>query len=413
MNIETKTAHDKIIKAMVRLQKEHPFFSYILMNFRMTSTVSEQVPTAAVNKYGDFFYNEEFIMSLENAELRGMLVHETMHIAKGDFFRMGIRDPFIWNVASDAVINFILVHEKFTLPPEGITPTPDGKIKIGKKTYNVKGKSTEEFYEELEKDAEKIPVPSVGHGGWDIHLPDDKNADGESNGHEKEKGSKESSARAQSKWNKIIVESAAHAHARGLLPGCAQSLVDHILNPVIDWRTRVQKFITNEIPVDYTNRSPGRKFYATGVWMPKVIRENLEVFISVDVSGSTLPDRQYFINEIMGVISAYEQVKARLIFWDYNVHPENDHVINSQNKHMLNSLAIKDCNGGTRMSSYADYCKEKGYKCRLHVILTDGEIESSPEVPDGNIIFVLTAKGNDEHIKSLGAICRLTDVENA
>jgi len=142
-----------------------------------------------------------------------------------------------------------------------------------------------------------------------------------------------------------------------------------------------------------------------------VLRENLEVFVSVDVSGSTMPDRQYFVNEIAGILNSYEQIKARIMFWDAVLHPENDFEFNRQNKHTLSDIKLRDCNGGTRLTSYKDYCDEKGYKCRLHIILTDGYIESSPEVPQGNVIFVLTKNGIDDHIKHLGAVCRLTDTE--
>jgi predicted metal-dependent peptidase len=187
------------------------------------------------------------------------------------------------------------------------------------------------------------------------------------------------------------------------------SVVDKLLNPTIDWRTRVMKFITSEIPVDYSNRLPNRTFYATGVWAPRVIRENLEVFISVDVSGSTINDRETFITEVAAILSSYEQIHARLIFWDAVVHEENDFEITKNNKDCLTSLKIKDCNGGTSLSSYQEYLERKDYKCRLHIIFTDGFLENTPKIPDGNIIFVLSQNGNDSIVKNYGAICRITD----
>jgi predicted metal-dependent peptidase len=113
----------------------------------------------------------------------------------------------------------------------------------------------------------------------------------------------------------------------------------------------------------------------------------------------------------MGILNSYEQIKARLIFWDASVNPKNDHMITRNNKDLLTDLKIEDCNGGTSMSCYADYCEEKNYKCRLHILMTDGYIESDPRVPQGNIIYVLTKSGDDTHLKDTGIVCRLSDVE--
>jgi predicted metal-dependent peptidase len=424
------TIHDRLIRAMVKIQSEYAFFSYILMNFKISAEEDPLIPSAGVSKAGDFMYNSDFIKNLDDSELIGLLIHEVMHIAKGDFFRQGNRDHNIWGIASDCIINFILKQEGFTLPKNGYLPDQYGNISIGGKKYCVSKKSTEQFYDELYIDADKIhivlnnnregnkdsgsdksgkndsqeddcgcdgydPSENSSHGNFDIHI----NC-GESSSQ---------NAQSESKWKKVIIEAATNARTRGTMPGCMLSVVDKLLNPTIDWRTRVMKFITSEIPVDYSNRLPNRTFYATGVWAPRVIRENLEVFISVDVSGSTINDRETFITEVAAILSSYEQIHARLIFWDAVVHEENDFEITKNNKDCLTSLKIKDCNGGTSLSSYQEYLERKDYKCRLHIIFTDGFLENTPKIPDGNIIFVLSQNGNDSIVKNYGAICRITD----
>lgn len=413
MILQPQNAQDKITRAMVKMQKEFPFFSYILMHFKASATERKGIRTAGVNKRGDIIYCGDWINTLGSDELIGVLVHETLHIAKGDFFRIGKRDKQIWNIASDAVINQIILKEGFKLPKGCAVPDSQGNFTVGGKTYNTNNKITEELYEELYANADKIKQSGGkgkggegedeepgDHGGIDVHMHDEE---GEENPSE--------DSQLESKWKKVIVEAATNAQARGNLPGSMVSIVDKLLNPVIDWRTRVMKFITNEIPVDFTNRIPSRKFYGTGVWAPKTLRENLDVFISVDVSGSTMGDRTYFMSEIAAIVRSYEQIKARIIFWDGDVNEENDHLITANNRDKIVGLEIKDCNGGTQMSCYADYCEKKGYRSRLHIILTDGYIESNPRVPQGNIIFVLTKSGSDEHLKKLGAVCRLSDTE--
>jgi predicted metal-dependent peptidase len=430
--------HDKVIRAMVKIQKDHPFFSYILMNFKVSAKSTPGIKTAGVSKGGDFYYSDEYVKKLDGKQLVGLLVHETMHIAKGDFFRIGGRDKEIWNIASDTVIDYMLIKEGFTLPPDGYTPDANGYITIAGVRYNVAEKNTEQVYDELIKNATKIHMTMSGGGkGGDSGDKNNKNQDdsGDGDGNENDgKGcscfdpkknpghggfdthvecgeSAQTNAAAESKWKKVVIEAAISARSRGTMPGCMESAVDKLLNPTIDWRSRVMKFITNEIPVDYTNRLPNRTFYATGVWAPRVLRENLQVFVSVDYSGSTMLDREYFISEVSAILSAYEQIKGRLMFWDAALHEENDFEITRENRKDLTSLKVKDCNGGTRFGCYAEYLEKRDYKCRLHIVLTDGEIETGFKVPEGNIIFVLTKNGRDDIVKNYGAVCRISDTD--
>ena len=410
--VAPKGAHDMLIRAMCKVQQDHPFFSYILMHFKVTAKLDNTIRTAGVDKSGNFFYDEKFIISLTPDELRGLLVHEVMHLAKGDFFRIGNREKFIWNIASDMVINYIIKQEGFKLPTCVINPDAAGNITIGGKSYNVAKKTTEDVYDELIANAQKIQLQlgsgngsgagnnsdqDSGHGGFDQHLEDNTESS--------------QAAATESKWKKITIEAATNARARGKMPGCAESFVDKLLNPTIDWRSRLQKFITSEIPTDYCNRMPGRKFYGTGVWFPRVLRENLEVFVSVDASGSTSGDRKFFISEVAAILGAYQQIHARLIFWDYVVKEANDHEMTRDNRDTLTELKIVDCDGGTRFGSYSEYLNKKSYKCRLHIVLTDGEIENDFIPPDGNILFVLTKSGNDKIVKNYGDVCWITDTD--
>lgn len=433
------TPEDRITKTAILLQQTQPFYSYILMNIRRRPTTSKttKIKTMCVDIKGNFFFNPEFVDTLTDDEIVGCLVHEVLHLAKDDFYRQGTRDGTIWNIAADMVINYMIMTDGFKLPSIGYIPDASGWYNIAGKSYCVKGKCTEEVYDMLSKDSAKIKAfvqqqgqgssgkngqkgqngndanddNMSGHGGFDVHatenLGEDPDKDEPRPYNSVEKNS------ASSNWKQITIEAVMNARCkkRGTIPGGIDALVDEILNPVIDWRSVVQKFVTNEIPVDYTNRLPGRKFYATGVWMPSIKRENLEVFISVDYSGSTLPDRQYFISEVAGILESYEQINARLIFWDAHVDPDNDFVIDRNNKGSLTDLKVKNCNGGTTFSCYTDYCEEQGYTCRIHIILTDGGIEPNPKLPDGKLIFVLTKDGTDRYVKEHGEVCWLDDTE--
>lgn len=423
MSILTCNSAERVQKASTKMQTSHPFFAYILLNFNMQESSKEKgIDTFAVNKYGHLFFNPEFADTLSDDQLIYVLAHEAMHVAKGDFFRREDRDPLVWNVVADCVINDLLNQESFTKPDMGYIPDASGNIKINDKIYNVRDKSTEEFYDEVYSDLPVSFVASLSasgsgqsgdgdspsHGGFDVHLEGDKDGQGGNTGEENNgEDSTAAEAKANSNWRKVTVEAATAARQRGCSRCYIDAIIGEILEPKIDWKSRLRSLITNEIPVDYMNRLPGRNFYGTGVWCPRVLRENINLFISVDCSGSTSGDREDFISECVGIMTSHSQIKGRLICWDTQVDENNDIEVDSQCMDKFYKLDLRNICGGTELSSYTNYVEKKGYNSRMHITLTDGFIEFNPKVPPGKNIFVLCKGGSDEIVKNYGEVLRM------
>lgn len=412
------SGQDKILKATVSLQRERAFFSYLLMSFRSHLISAENTPihTIGVNEFGHLYYDEQWVQELTSPQLLGVLCHEVLHIVRQDIKRRGRRDRDIWNIATDAMINWVLLKEKFTLP-KGIIPTLGGLLTVGKRTYQLTEKMTsEELYELLYKDAEKIRVElkldgdqsqDNGHGGFDVHLENDENEEHQSTG----EGKTDAQRRAnESIWKKRMAEAQTIAKRRGEDTGHYDQLIEATLSPTIDWRIRLLQFVVQDIPTDYTRRTPGRAFYATRVWTPRILRENLDLIVGVDASGSTSEDRKQFVSELTGVISAYPQVKARIIFWDTAVNPENDLVIDTASGDMLDKVKLRKVDGGTTLGCFTKYLEDNDYRANIYIILTDGHIEQKPVVPIGKLLFVLPAQGKDDIVSEYGDVCRLSDV---
>ena len=431
-NVSMLTTEERLTKNIILLQRAQKFFAYILMHFALRETQeNSKVPTMAVNAFGDLYWNSDFVDSLSNAGLQYVLCHEVLHIAAGDLVRVGNRDSSIWNVAADCVKNNILNQEGFTPPvytsgniPKdmkdirkikpgdnmGLIPDKKQNIQLGDKVYHIGDKCTEEVYDDLIEDMEQIKIylcisgdgkdGESGHGGFDIHLEGDKDDKKES----QDKGGEKSSGLSQQEnhWRKLTVEAAVFAKERGELPGFAEHMIDDILNPKLDWRSRVRSFITNTIPFDFENRMPGRSFYSTGVWCPRTLKEDITLLISLDCSGSTMGDRERFMGECCGILNAHRNVKARLICWDTIVNPANDIEVGTNTIERLKKLNLKNVNGGTNISAYAKYVEEKGYSSRYHIHLTDGYIEKNPILPPGTHLFVLCGSFSDEILKEYG-----------
>ena len=126
-------------------------------------------PTMAVDMAGNLYVGEQFISKDLGAEftdlptykeaVTAILIHESMHISELTFFRGKVKNPMVWNIATDAYINFHIIRNDKPLPKGGVIPDKNGNLDIPVKTVpgqppkifrlTVLKKSAEMLYEEL------------------------------------------------------------------------------------------------------------------------------------------------------------------------------------------------------------------------------------------------------------------------
>lgn len=395
--------YERIIKAKAFLNKSHPFFARIILAMESNECRDkERIPTMGVSAYGRLYWNPEFVNELSLNELMGVLAHEAMHVATLTFQRQKFRDHELWNIATDIAINYILVTTNMELPKGVLLPTSDGRMELPKAnlTINVKDCSAEKVYELLEKEKEKV---KANYGSMDTHMQGDEDDQGNSTG--EGKGKNKQSANGQ-KWKQVFTNAATYAKTRGKLGGALERICDGILNPKLNWKDLLNTYITRELPFNYSNARPNRKFHATGIYQPHSIKENLEVVVTVDVSGSIgAEEYQSFMSEVCGICTAFEQVKARVLFWSTYIDPRDDKEIDRDSAYDLQKYKAHS-SGGTTFSCVAEYVEKTQINSRIFITLTDGYIEGNPKVPQGTNIFVISKGGSDDVCKNIeGAVC--------
>lgn len=152
----------RIITGKRLLEKKSPFLSDILsrMHLIVVDANDPVIQTMAVDPWGNIYVNPKFGLTLNENEFFGVFAHECLHIANLTFLRESGRNPKVWNIATDAVMNAALTSEGYALPKEGIIPEADGttRIKSGDKDIvfkvlddNGNYRSAEEIYEDLLK----------------------------------------------------------------------------------------------------------------------------------------------------------------------------------------------------------------------------------------------------------------------
>ena len=100
------TAHEKLVKARIDFIHHDCVFLGNL-SLRLKLVPATWMPTAATDGK-HFYYNPDFIDRLDLDECKFVVGHEVMHCVYEHMLRRGGRDPRLFNIAGDYVINYEL-----------------------------------------------------------------------------------------------------------------------------------------------------------------------------------------------------------------------------------------------------------------------------------------------------------------
>lgn len=376
-------ANEKIIRCRVKLQKSHPFFSYLCMHLRLDE--DKRIGTIGVNQYGDMKYNPEYINELSNEELKGVLCHEILHCSFEHFDRMEKRDIGLWNLATDIIINNLLVNNQITLPKSPLVPINNEIILRGFLIKELDKKCAEDIYRILLKVKEKKgkrggsggkgnqkgrgngadkgkssktdEKMSKSEGGFDYHIVSDSGLEKSCDSRKKMKD-----------WKKILVEASVFAQQRGTAIVGMDRYIDKLLHSKLNWKALLYRYISNEIPHDFNWSFPSKKSISVGVYLPSVLRESLDIMVSIDTSGSV--DKVMltaFVSELIGISNSFNNVNIKIVVHDYMIHEE--HNIRGLNKNIVNTIKFKG-GGGTSHKDVFRYAEKN--RAKLLICFTDG-----------------------------------------
>jgi len=327
---EKLSAEDKLTKARIQLQAEKPFWSYLVMHLKFIEDKS--IPTMGVDRYGNLYYNPDFVDKLTEETTKGVLCHEVMHCALEHFERGEKKNHQLFNIAGDTVINAILLADGIELPNnlDIIYPINNQVEILGVKIKNITDKTAEEIYDKLRSRIMKeLKGSTISFGGYvEKEAKRDSRTKGfdkhiyDKNG-EKEKGDSDAIGKDKKgvNWKKVLVDACSFARQRGTLPRGMERIVEKLLKTHIDWRGLLYKYITSQIPIDYTWSKPSKRSFSLNTYLPAVTRETIDVVVAIDTSGSiSQGELTQFISEISSIVNSFKNVDLTAIVCDAEVH---------------------------------------------------------------------------------------------
>ncbi|WP_432890333.1 vWA domain-containing protein [Kribbella sp. CA-245084] len=264
------------------------------------------IHTAAVNAaVGEIYVNPLISMTL--SEWRFVMAHEMLHAALRHGERVGGRDPYLWNVAADLVINGWLLEM-------GVGSMPDGALD----DPVLKGMSAEEVYDRITTDLRRYrklaTLRGVGLGDVLGHpLP--------------HAGEAARGAGLDDIYRRALTTGLAyHDSARGTLPAGLVEEIRALDHPPLAWDAQLARWFEEHVPaVEKTRtyarasrRQSGTPDIPRPGWIRPVELDRLPTYgVVLDTSGSM--DRE-LLGKALGAIASYSRARdvpaARVVYCD-------------------------------------------------------------------------------------------------
>ena len=398
--------------SLLRMSTRSPYFYTLAMFARFE--LSEQIPTAATDGR-TVYINKGFWEPLTPPQQDGLLLHEVLHAALQHLPRREGRDPELWNIAADAVINGMILKEGYALPEGGVI-RPD-----------LEALSVAEAYERVLREREQPDQPQSGSGqgsgegagdnkkgapqlgnapGKDLlpQAPSDAEVNQTAKATQPSEPSKpsNSSAAAEGHWQNAHEQAklAQQSKQPGRMPGNLVREMRDWAGSRLDWRTYLWRYLT-QTPTDFTDYD--RRFVGDGVYLDTISGESVQVLVCVDTSSSINNDYlRCFVGELQGILRAYPHMRCELFYADTQLYGPYPMRANTP-------IPTPQGGGGTDFKPFFEATRTHvfGWGRSVAIYLTDGWGDFPDRTPKLPTLWVVTPGGLDLDKFPFGEAIRL------
>lgn len=357
-----RKVREKLITARVGLLLKASFFGNLATRLKLVNA-DEWCGTAATDGR-NFYYNSRFVEMLRPKEIEFLFGHEVLHCVYDHFGRRGDRDPQIWNIANDFCVNADLKKHNVG---EMITTVPA----LYDKKYE--GMSSEEVYDDLMQNAQKINLSDLLDKMIDEHL--DGDGDGDSDGDQEGKGrprlTQAERDAIKDEIKEAMLAAASATQDAGNIPAGVKRMIQALTEPKMNWRELLRMQLESTIKSDYTWMRASRRGWHMDAVMPGMkLEPMIDIAVAIDTSGSIgeamLKD---FLSEIQGIMDSFPAYKIHVFSFDTEVC--NPQQYDSEN---LDSISDYEPGGGggTDFTAIFNYLKHEEIEPKRLVVFTDG-----------------------------------------
>ncbi len=371
--------------SLLRLRMKSPFFGTLAMFAQFVP--SQTIPSAATDGR-NIFCNPEFLQSLPTSQQDGLLLHEILHAALLHPSRLRERDPHLWNIAADIIVNGTIARQIGC-------ELPDGALR----DERLEHFSVEEVYELLQTTA----TNDFQLADLDLLATHDATSPAANAQTADERKLTEPQIVA-AHWRQAIDRATAIATTErsGEFPIGSEREFGSIFNPPLDWRAYLWRYLA-QTPTDFQGFD--RRFVGSGLYLEALRGESVRVYLAIDTSGSVCETTLgLFLSEVRGILGAYPQLECDLYYVDSEAY-------GPYSLTLYDPLPTPQGGGSTSFVPFFDRVSATWdeHTPALCIYLTDGYGEFPAIVPAFPTLWVVTPGGLDLAQFPFGEAVRLLD----
>ena len=271
-----------ILKARIALSLRQPFLASAIMRLPIKdATAYGWCKSMATDGY-HIFFNADWVVTLTQGEIRGVLAHEVLHVLFQHSARRGNRNPELWNIAADHAINLLLFEQNFSLPKDGFA-NPAYRGMTAEQIYSVLPQKTSYLRaarrskSDLNADSESSGlIPAIGADILDPNNP-------------VVVGARDADMPDCAQLDEICrtLREDAISKLQGDAAGFFKSECTAIAESKINWRDLLRGWLVDRIKNDWSMWPCSKKHLHRGLYMPSIgIEVPGHIVFAIDTSGS-------------------------------------------------------------------------------------------------------------------------------
>ena len=365
----TEKLKKRLAKAKTSLILDHPFIGTIAMN--MPFQITNEIPTAATDG-SRVMFNPDFCDTLTDEGLLFLVAHECMHPMLEHNYRRHERTHKRWNHAGDYVINKLLIDDK-------VGKMPDCGL-YDEDIYADGGGTSDGIYSILPEEDEDGDAGG-SYEGTGSGMDDCMDA----------KGTQQEQEQQAGEWKVKVAQAAQAAKMMGKLSTGMERLVDEVLNPKVDWRDVLQRFVEKAKTDWRTWSRPNRRFISQGLYLPSRDGEAMgELVVAVDCSGSISNDViAQFAAEVRTIHEDQHPSKITVVYFDSEVSHVDEFARDDEIR------IAPHGGGGTAFSPIFAEIEKRGIEPVACVVLTDLYCNDYGPAPSYPVLWVSNGDNGD------------------
>ena len=422
------TPIEKFAQGRKFIMRKQAFFATIMHNLAV-----EEIEDGTMATNGKtLFWSRLWVATISVFVTAFVVLHELLHVILKHPLRRGDRDPEVWNIACDYVVNAYIVFMGLKKKTNGDSYTVKEFKSFARhiiacpndwlvdEVYHMPadglfdarfyGMSADAVYKVLIKEGDKANAEpegkdegngegeGEGKGGSatptaeenvkaNHPLPDWGNIE-DATGDDGEALTAEELAEVEKTLDNQIATAVEVAKGRGQMPAGIAEAIDAENTPSQDWQDVLSDFLSDQVPSDLTFDRTNRYYSTDEFIMPAVSKEGIgNIAIFADASGS-VSQREFnqFMSDVSDITDELSPESVTLIQFDTKcAEPE---IIERGDTPEL----IRRRSGGTRFKAPFKFCQENDMMGDFDAIIvfTDGGADDYVDEPDVPVIWATT-----------------------